>query len=60
MLLVIDHPDRDKCNCCASRLEKAGFVVADDGGVRRFLCASHLVELLHSLLIPVRGIRTEA
>jgi hypothetical protein len=59
-MLVIDHADRDICYRCASRLEKAGFVVADDGGVRKFLCATHLVELLHSLLIPVRGIRTEA
>jgi hypothetical protein len=59
-MLVIDHADRDRCHRCASRLEKAGFVVADEAGVRKFLCASHLVELLHSLLIPGRTIRTEA
>jgi hypothetical protein len=60
MLLVIDHADRDHCERCSSRLDKSGFFVADQAGVRKFLCMNHVAELLHGCLIPVRTIRSES
>ena len=50
MLLVIIRPDRDDCKRCSSRLHKAGFLVADQAGVRAFLCQHHLTELLGGCL----------
>lgn len=60
MPIVIERPDRDQCGRCRSSLTKVGYIVEDSEGVRRFLCTSHLIELLHACQAPLQTILVEA
>lgn len=61
MRLIIDlsHPARDRCPLCRCLMEKLGYPVTDDQGVRAFCCERHLAELLAAPLRPLKTITAE-
>ena len=60
MSLLIETPGCERCSICRSATDKPGFLVEDDQRVRKFVCSTHLTELLRVMLAPLKAIAIEA